>query len=336
MNKQIVLNKRPQKIMTTDDFQLQIVDIPTIKEGEVLLKNSYLSLDAGFRFWMNEGSGNNILPAMALGEPVQGIVLGTVIESKNSRYQQGDKLMTRIAWQEYSVITADNKEVYPLPTSWDCDDSLYLGVLGETGMSAYIGTVDIGQLKTGETALISAAAGAAGIVAGQIAKINGAKVIGITSSETKSQKLINEFGFDACLNYKSTTPLSALIAKECPDGIDYYFDSIGGQMLEDAIENIAQNGRIALCGAIANYSSLDPQPGPKNLFNLVVRQASMKGLMTHYESDRYDEMRNQLFQWMKEGKLKNAENCVEGIERTPSAFCGMFTGNNFGKTIIKL
>jgi hypothetical protein len=336
MNKQILLNKRPQKIMTPDDFKLEIVDIPTIKDGEVLLKNSYLSIDAGFRFWMNEGSGNNILPAMALGQPVQGVVLGTVIESKNPSYKQGDKLMTRCAWQEYSVITAENDTVYPLPTAWECDDSLYLGVLGETGMSAYIGTVDMGQLKKGDTALISAAAGAAGIVAGQIAKINGAKVIGITSSDQKSQKLINEFGFDRCLNYKSSTPLSELIADECPDGVDYYFDSVGGQMLEDAIANIAQNGRIALCGAIANYSSLEPQLGPKNLFNLVARQASMKGLMTHYESDRYDEMRGQLFKWMQQGTLKNAESCFEGIEHAPAAFCGMFTGNNFGKTIIKL
>ncbi len=336
MNKQVVLKKRPQKIMTADDFELEIVDMPIIKEGEVLLKNSYLSLDAGFRFWMNEGSGNNILPAMSLGQPVQGVVLGTVIESKNKRYKQGDKLMTRIAWQEYSVITAENNAVYPLPTEWKCDDSLYLGVLGETGMSAYIGTVDIGQIKKGDTALISAAAGAAGIVAGQIAKINGAKVVGITSSEQKAQKLINQFGFDSCLNYKSSTPFTELIANECPDGIDYYFDSIGGKMLEDAIDNIAQHGRIALCGAIANYSSLEPQLGPKNLFNLVVRQASMKGLMTHYESDRYDEIRGQLFEWMQQGLLKNAENAFEGIEHTPAAFCGMFTGDNFGKTIIKL
>ncbi|MFT5705463.1 MAG: NADPH-dependent curcumin reductase CurA [Shewanella sp.] len=336
MNKQIVLATRPNGIVKPTDFSLIQTPIPEIGEGEVLLKNQYISMDAGFRYWMNEGTANNVLPCMELGKPVQGIVLGKVIESKNSKYSVGQPLMARIAWEEYSVLKPDNDAVYLVPDNWDCPDSYYLGLLGETGMSAYIGTHDIGNIKPGETALISAAAGAVGCVAGQIAKIMGARVVGITGNNDKASRLINEFGFDAVVNYKTADSLEAAIRAQCPDGIDFYFDSIGGPMLEAAIANLATGARLALCGATNSYSNTAPLPGPNNLFELVTKQATMTGFLTHMDAERYVDFREQLFQWLTDGKLKNADTMGQGIESTPAAFSAIFTGQNFGKSIIKL
>ncbi|MCL2915482.1 NADP-dependent oxidoreductase [Shewanella corallii] len=336
MHKQIVLAKRPKGKLLASDFELETVPLPTLSDGEVLVRNSYLSMDAGFRYWMNEGSGNNILPAMTLGEPVQGVVLGQVEASRNPRFQPGQKLMARLAWQEYSVLTPDNDAVYPVPGGWPCADKLFLGVLGETGMSAYIGTEDIGKLQPGQTALISAAAGAVGIVAGQISKIRGAKVIGIAGNDKKAQKLISEFGFDAVINYKTCGDLTTAIAEVCPDGIDFYFDNIGGDMLKSAIDNLAQGARIALCGAISGYDQTQAQPGPSNLFNLITKQATMTGLMTHFDAQRYNQIRSQLFNWLDSNQLKNAETLYQGIESAPAAFSAIFHGSNFGKSIVEI
>ncbi len=336
MNKQIVLAKRPNGQVQPTDFALETVELQPLKEGETRLKNRYLSMDAGFRYWMNEGSGNNILPAMEIGQPVQGIVMGEVIESNNPNYPVGQLLMARLGWQEYSTITPENDAVYPLPTDWDCPEHYLLGVLGETGMSAFIGTEDIGQLQAGETALISAAAGAVGCVAGQIAKIRGAKVIGLTSNEEKARKLKEEYGFDDIINYRDCDSLEQAIAEQCPDGVDFYFDSIGGPMLRAVLDNLAIGARLALCGAINQYSHSEPQPGPDNLFNLVTKQATMTGFMTHADAERYYSMRTQLNDWLNSGQLKNAELVHQGIEKAPEAFSSIFSGNNFGKTLVKI
>ncbi len=243
--------------------------------------------------------------------------------------------MSRFAWEEYSLggsddfivkLTDDDK--YPL--------NYHLGILGDTGMSAYFGMFDIGKPQPGDTVLVSAAGGAVGSVAGQIAKIAGARTVGISSSGEKCQRLIDELGYDAAVNRNAPVGVRAAIAEQCPEGIDVYFDTVGGETLEAAIANLKVGARIPLCGSITHYNAEEPLPGPSNLFELVTKEALMQGFMTHKQVDRYDEARNQLYAWIQQGKLKNVEYELQGIENAGVAFCDMFAGRNFGKTIVKV
>lgn len=334
-NRQVVLAKRPQQYPQYDDFALTSADIPPVQAGQIACKNLYLSLDAGFRNWMNESSGDDVLPAMPLHEAVMGLTLSRVIESQHQDYQVGDMLMARFAWQEYTVTTADDF-IIKLPRDLEFPPSYYLGVLGDTGMSAYFGLTDIGQPQAGETVLISAAGGAVGSVAGQIAKICGARVIGMSSGAEKCQRLLDELNYDAAVDRTSSRSLEDEIRAVCPEGIDVYFDSVGGEALQAAIASLNLGARIALCGSITHYNAEQPAPGPNNLFELVTKQAKMQGFMTHAMPDRYPEARGQLQTWLRSGQLKNVEYCLTGIENAGIAFCDLFAGRNFGKTVVKL
>lgn len=335
MNRQMVLAKRPCGYPQEDDFRLVVSALPKALDGQFVTRNLYLSLDAGFRNWMNESSGDNILPAMALDEPVMGLTFSEVIESRHPDYAVGELLMARLAWEEYS-LGSGGEFIVKLPPDLKYPYSYYLGILGDTGMSAYFGLMDIAQPKANETVLISAGGGAVGSIAGQIAKILGARAVGITSSEEKCRRLVSELGYDAAVDRKSPQGISDAIAAACPDGIDVFFDNVGGPTLEAAIANLAEGARIVLCGAITTYNAEKPEPGPSNLFELVTKEASMHGLMTHHHADRYPEARAQLEQWLTAGKLKNVEYMLRGIENAGVAFCDMFAGRNFGKTVVKL
>ena len=335
INRQIVLASRPQGLPREENFREVHTPLRALEEGEFLVRNLFISLDAGFRNWMNEGSGDNILPAMPLDAAVMGLTLGEVVESRHAAYSVGDVLMARLAWEEYSITDGAD---FDNPLSGDLASplSLYLGMLGDTGLSAYFGLMDIGKPKEGETVLVSAAGGAVGSVAGQIAKILGARVVGITSSDDKCQHIIDDLGYDAAINRRASGALADNIRSACPAGVDVYFDSIGGSMLEAALENINAGARVVLCGAISTYGTESPPPGPNNLFQLVTKQALMQGFMCHFNLERYDEARTQLIEWMNAGKLRNVEYMLDGIENTATAFCQMFRGENYGKTIIKL
>ncbi|MDE0841224.1 MAG: NADP-dependent oxidoreductase [Porticoccaceae bacterium] len=336
VNHRVILASRPDGPPIDSNFSVEPVSLRTIATGEVLIQNLYVSLDAGFRNWMNEGSGDHILPAMELGAPVMGLTLGRVIESKNPAFAVSDLLMSRIAWEEYSITDGTQHWLVNLPTDIDAPHSYHLGILGDTGMSAYFGLTDIGKLIPGETLLVSGAGGAVGSVAGQVGKIYGARVVGIAGSDTKCQRLVDELGYDAAVNYRAAGNLSAAIADACPQGVDVYFDNIGGPLLQAAIDNINEKARLILCGAISDYHANEAAPGPNNLFQLVTKQATMSGLMCHYQLDRYDEARNQLMAWVNGGQLRNIEYMSTGIERVGPAFCDMFQGKNFGKTVVKL
>lgn len=317
-----------------DNFRVERRRVPDVETGQILCKNLFISLDAGFRNWMDEGSGDNVLPAMPLGEPVMGLTLSRVLESRHPDYAEGDLLMARFAWEAYTV-TDTGDFISRLPAGTNQPLSYYLGVLGDTGLSAYFGLTDFGDIKSGETVLISAAAGAVGSVAGQIAKIYGARTVGITSGPEKCARLIREIGYDAAIN-RTAEDMHRAVADACPNGIDVYFDNVGGPMLEVVLEHINEEARILLCGSVATYNNTEPQPGPSNLFQLTTKHAHMHGFMTHLQLPRYDEARATLAGWISQGDLRVHEYRLQGIDSVGRAFCDLFRGANFGKTIVEL
>ena len=333
-NRQVLLASRPMGIPKVENFRVAENEVPSLVSGQILLENHYVSLDAGFRNWMNEGSGDDVLPEMQVDRPVMGLTLGQVIDSKLSEYAPGEWLMVRKAWEEYSVLDASHF-ISRLPEDRECPLSYYLGILGDTGLSAYFGLLDFGRPLKGQTVLVSAAGGAVGNVAGQIARIMGARSVGICGSKTKIDRLVDELGFDAAINYRMDD-LDQSIKKACPNGIDVYFDNVGGPLLEVVLDNIAVGARIVLCGSIISYNALEPVRGPSNLFQLTARQATMQGFMTHLQETRYEEARKEITGWVKSGVLRNAEYRLTGINKVGQAFCDLFSGKNFGKTIVAL
>lgn len=330
-NTSVVLARRPRGNPVPEDFRLNESPLPSPGPGQALIRNHYISLDAGFRNWMNEDAGDEVLPAMPLDAPVMGLVMGEVIESRHEEYAEGDWLMARIAWQEYSladdtqfIVKIDPAEPYPM--------NLYLGVLGDTGLSAYFGMMDVGKPQPGETVLVSAAGGAVGSIAGQIARIHGARAVGIAGGQEKCRRLMEELNYDAAIDHRGD--LRAQLAEQCPDGVDVFFDNVGGPLLEPVLDHINIHARIALCGAVATYGG--EVPGPTNLFQLIAREATMRGFFAHTQVERYPEARAQLATWLDEGKLVAPEYMLEGIENVGPAFCDLFAGRNFGKTIVKL
>lgn len=329
----VVLAARPNGTPKPEDFRVEERPLLALEAGQILCKNHFISLDAGFRNWMDEGSGDAVLPAMPLGEPVMGLTLSEVVESRNDAYQPGQMLMARFAWEEYTVTDAGDfisplGEVrYPL--------NYYLGVLGDTGLSAYFGLIDYGAIKPGQTVLVSAAAGAVGSIAGQIAKHLGARTVGVTSGSEKCQRLQSDLGYAAAID-RTAGDLAGQMQQACPNGVDVYFDNVGGELLETVLNHINDDARILLCGSVATYNETEPTPGPSNLFQLTTHHAHMHGFMTHLQLDRYDAAREQLAQWIADGHLVVHEHRLHGIDSVGQAFCDLFAGVNFGKTIVEL
>lgn len=331
-NTQVTLARRPRGKPVAEDFAVVQTETRALEAGQARVKNLFVSMDAGFRNWMDEGSGDAVLPAMPLGQAVMGLILGRVVESENDAIPVGRVIMARLAWEEYStvdnsdwLVTIEDEHAHPL--------SYHLGILGDTGMSAYFGMHDIGKPGPGDTVLISAAGGAVGSVAGQIAKLRGARVIGLAGSNEKCRRLENELGYDLGLNYKDPA-LAETLAAACPDGINVYFDNVGGPLLEIVLDNIAPGARIPFCGAVADYAREEQTGGPSNLFQLVKQSATLQGFMTHLQLDRYPEARAQLSQWIASGEVKNTEAMYDGVAMCGVAFSDMFAGKNFGKTVV--
>lgn len=333
MMQSVVLARRPNGNPVEADFALVEEPLPEVKDGTFLTRNDFVSLDAGFRNWMNEDAGDEILPAMALNAPVMGLVLAEVIESRHPEYTEGDRLMARFAWQTHSLSDGSDF-IARLPLELEFPPSAYMGVLGDTGMSAYFGMEDICTPQPGECVLISGAGGAVGSIAGQIAKRSGARVVGIVGSEAKAKWICDTLGYDAAVTRTGSVALSDAIASTCPEGVDVFFDNVGGQTLEAAISNMNPRGRLALCGAISGYG-VAPY-GPNNLFEIVTKELRVEGFMTHLRHARYEEAREQLSAWMRQGLLVSPEHRLQGIESVGKAFADLFAGENFGKTIVAL
>ncbi|WP_159466992.1 NADP-dependent oxidoreductase [Dyadobacter sp. 3J3] len=328
--RQIVLASRPVGMPTKENFRFESIDLPEIKEGEVLLKGLYYSVDPYMRGRMNDAK--SYAPPFQLNEPFTGGVIARVTESKSDSFAIGDYVLGPLPWRENCI--ANEKDIRPIDATV-APASYYLGVLGMPGLTAYVGLMHIGKPKSGETVVVSGAAGAVGIVVGQIAKIQGCRVIGIAGSDEKINILKNEFGFDQAINYKTTPDMGKAIAEACPDGVDIYFDNVGGVISDAVISHMNFHSRIPLCGQISLYNNTSDATGPRLQPMMLTRSILMQGFIVGDFQNLFPEAIQHLSQWIKEGKLKFTETVIHGFDQLPAALLGLFSGQNEGKMIVQ-
>ncbi|MFT5196029.1 MAG: NADPH-dependent curcumin reductase CurA [Cellvibrionaceae bacterium] len=330
MNKQIKLAKRPVGLPDEDTWVMETNSIPEPADGEMLIEQHYISLDPAMRGWMNDA--RSYIPPVQIGEVMRAGSVGTVIKSNNGKYPEGTVLSGWGGVQQYLVTNGAG--FYPVDTNL-APMPTYIGTLGMPGMTAYFGLLEVGQPKEGETVLVSGAAGAVGSIVGQIAKIKGCRAVGIAGGPEKCAYLINELGFDGAIDYKNEDVAKG-IKRECPDGIDVYFDNVGGDILDAALTRINRGARIPICGAISQYNNTTAIKGPSNYLSLLVNRASMTGLVVMDYQSKYMEGAMQMGQWMAQGKLKSREDIYDGIENFRETFLRLFSGDKMGKLILKV
>ncbi len=331
MNKSILLNKRPFGKPTLGDFKIITEVKPVCKNGELLLKTLFVSVDPYLRGRMSDAK--SYIPPFKLDKPIQSALVAEVLESKNSDFEVGDFVTGMLCWKQ--VQTSGGKELTKIDKS-EIDLSAYLGVLGMTGLTAYFGLTEIGKPKKGETVVVSGAAGAVGSTVGQIAKIFGCRVIGIAGTDEKVQMLKSDFGFNEAINYKTVKDMKAAIEKAAPDGVDVYFDNVGGEISDAVLANINKFGRVAVCGAISSYNDTEIPTGPRVQPILIKNSVLMQGFIVSNYVDKLPIAIQHLSEWVKEGKLSYSETVVEGFEKIPQAFIDLFDGKNTGKMIVKI
>ncbi|TWX66772.1 NADP-dependent oxidoreductase [Colwellia demingiae] len=335
VNRQILLASRPFGAPTHDNFTLAKTAKPIPQQGEVLLRTVYLSLDPYMRGRMNDAK--SYADPVALNEVMVGGTVCRVEESKHADYQQGDWVVSFGGWQDYSI--SNGVDLLKLGNNIS-NPSYALGVLGMPGLTAYMGLLDIGQPKAGETVVVAAATGAVGSLVGQIAKIQGCKVIGIAGGTEKCQYAVDTLGFDACLDHHSDE-LAALLAKTCTDGIDVYFENVGGKVFDAVLPLLNPKSRIPVCGLISQYNATELPDGPDRLSllmgTLLVKRAKMQGFIVFDDyGHRYGEFNKAMMTWLSEGKIKYKEHRVEGLENSISSFIGLLEGKNFGKLVVRV
>ncbi|WP_413173417.1 NADP-dependent oxidoreductase [Anabaena azotica] len=334
INRQWRLASRPVGDIEESNFEYREEAIPSIQDGEILVRNIYLSLDPTHRIWMTDKP--QYMPPVELGEVMRGSVLGVVEESKNSNFQPGDMVSGLLGWQDYALISTQNiRSLTKLPNPLPASLTTFLNPLSFIGCTAYFGLLDIGKPQAGETVVVSAASGAVGSLVGQIAKIKGCRVVGITSSDKKCQWLQEELGFDAAINYKTADLIPAL-AESCPDGIDIYFENVGGKILDAVLTQVNLNARIPVCGLISTYNAQEPVPGPYNFSQILLKRVLMQGFIVIDYMPQRDVAFRDIGQWLKEGKIKYTQEIVEGLENAPKAILKLFDSTKMGKLIIKI
>lgn len=329
INRQIVLRRRPHGLVGPDDTELISTPAPRPADGEALLRTTYVGLDAAVRTWLNDQSG--YLPPVGLGEVIRAAGVGEVVESRCDAYRVGDIVTTLTGFQEYVIIRDD---VFSTPIPGETDQRAIMSVYGSGGATAYFGMTEIGRPQPGETVVVSAAAGATGSIAGQIAKIAGARVVGIAGGAHKCRAVVSDFGFDACIDYKNED-VPAALKVHCPKGVDVYYDNVGGEILNAVLGRLAPKARVVLCGVISSYLTGE-HPGPSNYVNLLSRTASMQGFNALEMWDRFDEAFADLRRWGREGRLVHRETVFEGLQSCVEALNGLFTGANIGKMLVKV
>lgn len=329
-NRSIYLVSRPKRMPNDSNFQMIESKVRSIEDGEVLVKTLYLSVDPYMRGRMSDQK--SYVPPFKLNEVLTGGVVGKVIESKDSSFQVGDHIVGNLGWQDYSI--AKGSWLKHIPSKVPLTTAL--GVVGMTGLTAYFGLLDIGKPQLGETVVVSGAAGAVGMVVGQIAKMKGCRVVGIAGSDEKTHYLKRELGFDEAINYKTTPNLYEELQKACPNGVDIYFDNVGGNITDAVLRLLNKHARIPLCGQIASYNLDKPDIGPRNFSQILINSALVKGFIVSDYSHRFPEGMKDLAKWVLEGKIKYQETMVEGLENTVDAFLGLFRGDNMGKQIVKV
>ena len=330
-NREIILIKRPEGMPREDDFRLIETEMPVCRDGMVVVKTLYLSVDPYMRGRMS-GVKTYISP-FELEKAITGGIVGEVVQTKTPDLKAGDIVTGNLGWRDYNG--ADSRELRKFDPGI-APVSTALGILGMPGLTAYFGLLDIGKPSSGETVVVSGAAGAVGTVAGQIAKIKGCRVVGIAGSDEKTGYLVHDLGFDAAINYKTAPDIKKAIKDACPNGVDIYFDNVGGEISDAVMPLLNYKARVVLCGQISQYNMSKPETGPRVQAYLLVKSALMKGFIVIDYADRSDEGIRQLAQWVSQKKLKYAEHVVEGLENAPRAFIGLFKGENLGKQIVKV
>lgn len=331
VNRQVVLRRRPSGLVDPDDVELVETPMPVIGDGEALVRNDLVGVDAAVRTWLDGQPG--YLPALELGDPVRAATVGTVVETKCDAYAVGDVVTSLGGFADYSVSLDDLFTTRVGGPDDGVDRGAMLAVYGSTGATAYFGMHDIGRPVEGETVVVSAAAGATGSIAGQIAKEKGARVVGIAGSDEKCRVVVDEFGFDACINHR-TDDLAGALREHCPTRVDVYFDNVGGPILDAVLGRIAQGGRVVLCGVISSYLSGE-HPGPANYVKLLAMRARMEGFNTLDHWGRYDEANAELQRLMEAGALRYRSHVFEGLDNAVPALNALFEGTNIGKTFLK-
>ncbi len=331
VNRQWRLAARPDGLVQESNFEWREDAIPSPSEGQVLIRNIYLSIDPTYRIWMNESE--SYMPPVQIGEVMRGGVVGVVEESHNPDFEVGDIVQGLLGWQDYALD--DGTGIVKLLKDPSIPLTHYLGIFGGNGLAAYFGLMDIGQPKEGEVLVVSAAAGGVGSLVGQIGKVKGCRVIGIAGSNDKCEWITNELGFDAAINYK-TEDVSQSLSRHCPDGIDIYFDNVGGEIFEAILDQINLHARIVLCGLISQYNASEPVLGPHNYVNILYKRARIEGFIVLDYLDRVMEAMTNLGTWLFEGKLQYKFDIVDGLENAPKAVNMLFDGSNRGKLVVKL
>ena len=331
-NRRFLLAERPNGPVDDNTYDLVREDVPAIGEGEALVRVKWISIDPTNRTWIGETP--TYLPPVAIGEVMRALGLGEVIESNNPNYPVGALVNGLTGWQDYTVVS-DSNPLMLVPPGVDAPPSALLGILGMTGCTAYFGMAEIGEPKEGETVVVSAAAGAVGSVAGQIAKLKGARVVGIAGGPEKCAWLTDDLGFDAAVDYKADDWRAQLKAAT-PNGIDVDFENVGGEIMEAVFARMNKDGRVALCGLISGYNETELPPGPRTFGNLLIQRVKLQGFIILDYYARFGEAIRQLSEWMGEGKLRSEETVVEGFEKLPDALNMLFAGENTGKLVVHI
>jgi NADPH-dependent curcumin reductase CurA len=330
VNHQFRLAARPQGLVRREDFDYVEEAVPELKDGEVLVKILYVSLDPAMRGWMS--AGRSYVPPVQIGEVMRAGTVGVVVESKSEKLASGDYVSGWLGVQQYAVCNENevfkvDTEAVSLPT--------YLGALGMPGVTAYFGLLEVGAAKEGETVVVSGAAGAVGSVVGQIAKLKGCRVVGIAGGPQKCKWIVDELGFDAAIDYKGED-VNVALREHCPGGVDVYFDNVGGEILDAVLARLALKARVAVCGAISQYNNLDSVKGPSNYMSLLVNRARMEGFVVVDYMGRAPEAVREMAGWIADGRLIAREDVVEGFESFPDALLKLFAGENVGKLVLKV
>ncbi len=331
MNEQFLLAARPVGEIKPSDFELVATPVADPGEGEVLVETRYLALEPAMKGWM-EARVDYVAP-LQLGDVMRGNGAGVVVASNSEKFPVGSAVMGPLGWQRYALGDARSLPLRQLPEV--IEPPVALNILGVTGMTAYFGMLDIGKPVPGNTVLVSGAAGATGSVAGQLARLAGARVIGIAGGRDKCDWLVSDLGFEAAIDYKAEDT-AARVAELCPNGLDVYFDNVGGEILDIALANMADRARIVLCGGISRYNETGPVPGPENYFNLIYRRARMEGFIVLDYAERFPEAAETLAGHIHGGELQHRETVLEGFVQLPQALMNLFSGANMGKQLVAL
>jgi len=328
-NRQVLLKSRPSGMPTPENFEIVVHPVPEPAEGEVLVHNRFLSVDPYMRGRMNDAK--SYATPVAIGGVMGGGAVGEVVTTRDARFQPGDAVVGPGLWQDYAVLPAKalrklDPALAPISTA--------LGVLGMPGHTAYVGMLDIGQPKAGETAVVSAATGAVGAVAGQIAKLKGARLVGIAGGADKCRYAVEALGFDACIDHRAPD-LRDRLAQACPAGVDVYFENVGGAVLEAVWPLLNTHARMPVCGLIAQYNDAVPRPGP-DLRSVLSKRITMRGFIISDHADRFAAFLGDTARWVRDGKVKYREDVVDGLEQAPAGLIGLLEGRNFGKLLVRL